>query len=57
MIKLCNIFLPSAKVKAIPADMGKIFEPIPVLDKVIEVDVAPTRTIVKTVFNIVCRVS
>ena len=40
---------------AIPADIGKIIKPIAVIDRVIEVDVAPI-TIVSTDSNIVFRV-
>ena len=42
---------------AYPADVGKAFKPIPVIDKVIEVDVAPITTIVFIDSNIVFRVS
>ena len=56
MINLCNTLLPNYRVQAIPADIGKIIKPIPVPDKVIEVDVAPMITIEstdsKTVFGI-----
>ena len=45
MIVLCNTSLPKDRVQAIPADMGKTIKPIPVIDKVIEVDVAPMITI------------
>ena len=45
MINLCNILLPNDKVHAIPADIGKIIKPMPVIDRVIEVDVAPMITI------------
>ena len=38
MITLCNILLPNDKVQAKPADIGKTINPIPVIDKVIEVD-------------------
>ena len=41
---------------AIPADIGKIIKPIAVIDRVIEVDVAPIITIVSTDSNIVFRV-
>ena len=41
---------------AIPADVGKIIKPIAVIDRVIEVDVAPIITIVSTDSNIVFRV-
>ena len=38
MINLCNILLLNDRVQAIPAVIGKIIRPIPVIDKVIEVD-------------------
>ena len=41
---------------AIPADIGKIIKPKAVIDRVIEVDVAPVITIVSTDSNIVFRV-
>ena len=41
MINLCNTMLPKDRVQAIPANMGKTTKPIPVIDKVIEFDVAP----------------
>ena len=41
---------------AIPADIGKIIKPIAIIDRVIEVDVAPIITIVSTDSNIVFRV-
>ena len=56
MINLCNTLLPNDKPQAIPADMGKIIKPIPVIDRVIEVDVAPMMTIESTDSNIVFRV-
>ena len=56
MINLCKILLPSGRVQTIPADIGKIFQPTPVTDKVIEVDVAPMITIESTDSNIVFRV-
>ena len=56
MITLCNTLLPNDKVQAIPADIGKIIQPIPVIDRVIEVDVAPMITILSTDSNIVFRV-
>ena len=56
MIILSNILLPNGKVHAIPADMGKIINPIPVTDKVFEVDVAAMITILSTDSNIVFRV-
>ena len=55
MINLCNILLPIDRVQAIPADIGKIIKPTPVIDSVIEVDVAPMITILSTDSNIVFR--
>ena len=48
MINLCNILLPNERPQAIPADIGKTIKPIPVTDKVIEVDVAPMITMLST---------
>ena len=56
MINLCNTLLPKNKVQAIPADIGKIIKPIPVIDRVIEVDVATMITILSTDSNTVFRV-
>ena len=56
MINLCNTLLPSDKPQAIPADMGKIIKPIPVIDRFIESDVAPMITLLSTDSNIVFRV-
>ena len=56
MINLCNTLLPNDKVQAIPADIGRIIKPKPVVDRVIEVDVAPMVTIESTDSNIVFRV-
>ena len=56
MIKLCNILLPNDKVQALLADIGKIIKPIPVIDKFIEVDVAPMITILSTGSHTVFRV-
>ena len=56
MINLCNILLPSDRVQAIPADIGKIIKPTPVTDRVIEVDVAPMIIILSTDSNNVFRV-
>ena len=53
MINLCNTLLPNDRVQAIPADIGRIIKPIPVIDRVIEVDVAPMITIESTDSNIV----
>ena len=56
MINLCNTFVPSDKVHAIPADIGKTIKPIPVIDKVIEVDVTPMIIIQSIGSSIVFRV-
>ena len=56
MINLCNTFLPNDKVQAIPADIGNTIKPIPVTDKVNEVDVAPMIIIESTDSNTVFRV-
>ena len=56
MINLCNTLLPSDRVHAIPADIGKIIKPTPVIDKVIKVDVAPMKTIESTDSIFVFRV-
>ena len=46
MINLCNTLLPNDKVHAIPADIGKAIKPIPVMERVIKLDVALILTIV-----------
>ena len=56
MISLCNTLLLNDRVHAIPADISKILKPIPVVDKLIEVDVAPIITCVSTDSNFVFRV-
>ena len=56
MINLCNFLLPNDKPQAIPADIGKTINPIPVIDRVIEVDVAPMLTILSFDSNTVFRV-
>ena len=48
MINLCNTLLLKVKAHEIPADIGKTIKPTPVIDKVIEVDVAPIITNVST---------
>ena len=55
MIFLWNTLLINDKKHAIPADFGKIFRSLPVIDKIIEVDVAPIITSVSTDSNIVFR--
>ena len=56
MINLCNTLLPNDRVQAIPTDIGNIIKPIPVTDRVIEVDVAAMITIFSTDFNTLFRV-
>ena len=56
MINLCNTLLPHDKPQAIPADIGKTINPIPVIDSVIDVEVAAMITIESTDSNIVFRV-
>ena len=53
MNKSWNILLPNDRVQAIPADIGKIIKPLPVIGRDIEVDVAPIRRILSTDSNIV----
>ena len=55
MINLCNILLPKDRPQAIAADIGKIINPTPVTDSVIEVDVIPMITILSTDSNIVLQ--
>ena len=56
MINLCNSLLPNDRVQAIPADIGKIINPIPLIDRVIEVDVVAMITILSTDPNTVFKV-
>ena len=56
MINLCNILLPNDRPQAIPADIGKTIKPIPVTDRVIEVEVAAMITILSTDSNTVFKV-
>ena len=56
MTNLCNTLLPNDNVHEIPAVIGRRIRPIPVIDRVIEVDVAPMITIESTDSNIVFRV-
>ena len=56
MINLFNILLPKDIVQAMPADIGRTIKPIPVIDRFIEVDVAPMITILSTDSNIVFKV-
>ena len=43
MITLCNTLLVRNRVHVIPADIGKKIKPMPVIDKVLEVDVATNK--------------
>ena len=56
MINLCNTLFVKDKVQAIPADFGKTIKPIPVIDRVIEVDVAPMKTNIPIDSSIAFRV-
>ena len=56
MNNLCNTLLPNDRVHAIPADIGKIIKPTPVIDKLLKIDVPPIVTIVSTDSKIVFRV-
>ena len=56
MIFLFNTLLPIDKVHAIPAEIGKTIKPIPVTDKVIEVDVSQGITIESIDSSMVFRV-
>ena len=56
MINLCNILLPNDISQAIPADIGKTINPIPVTYSVIEVAVAAMITIMFTDSNTVFKV-
>ena len=56
MIKLCNALLPNDRVQAVPADFDKTIKPLPVIDRVIEVDVAPMIIILFIYSNTVFRV-
>ena len=56
MNNLCNTLLPNDRVHAIPADIGEIIKPIPVIDRVIEVNVAPMIILLSTDSKTVFRV-
>ena len=56
MINLCNTLLPNDRVQAIPADIGKTIKPIPIISRVIKVDVAPIIILVSTHSNTVFTV-
>ena len=56
IVILCIILLTNDKALTIPADIGKKIKPIPVIYKVIEVDVAPMITILSTDSIIVFKI-
>ena len=56
MINLCNTLFPTDRVQAIPADIVKIIELKPVIDKVMEVDLAAMITLLSTDSNTVFTV-
>ena len=56
MNNLCNTLLPNDRVHAIPADIGEIIKPIPVIDRVIEANVAPMIILLSTDSKTVFRV-
>ena len=55
MINVCNTLLHNDRVHATPADIGKINDPIPVIGRDIEVNVAPIIIKLSTDFNTVFR--
>ena len=57
MTILCNTLLPIDNAHAIPADFGETIKPRTVIDRVIEVDVAPIKAFVYTDSNIDVSVS
>ena len=52
MNNFCNVLLPNDIVQETQAIIGNTFKPIPVTDRVLEVDVAPIITIESTNSNI-----
>ena len=56
MTSLCNILIPKDRPQAIPADIGRITNPKPVIDSVIEVEVVAMITILSTDSNTVFKV-
>ena len=55
MVISCKTLSPNDRVHAIPADFGKTIKPIPVIDEVIQVDIAPMITSVSKDSNIEFR--
>ena len=56
MINLCNTLLPNDRVQTIPADIGKTFKLVPVIDRIVEIYVAPMIKKLSTVSYTVFRV-
>ena len=56
MINLCKTLLPIDKVHATPADIGNIINLIPVIDRLLKVNVAPKLKLLSNVFSIVITV-
>ena len=56
MINLCNTLLPNDRVQAIPAYIGKKIKPTAVIDRVIEVNVAPIEILLSNDSNTVFTV-
>ena len=55
-ISFWNILLPKGEVQTITAVLGKTIKPILLIDRVIDVDVAPIVPIVPTDSKLVLRV-
>ena len=56
MFILCNTLLPNVRVHTISADIRTKIKILPVIDIVINVDVAPIKTLVSTDSNVVFTV-
>ena len=56
MINLCDTLLSNDGVQAIPADIGNTIRRIPVIDRVMEVDVAPMIILLSTDSKFMFRV-
>ena len=46
MIILCNTLLPNDRMLVIPADVGTIIKPKPIIDRIKEIEVVPVLAIV-----------
>ena len=55
MINLWNILLPNAKAHTVPADIVKTIKPLRIIERLIEVEVAPIIKFVSTDSNIVFK--